>query len=114
MAKKTAEEKFEDLLGQLAELGTEREDEAKKEVRTYLGREIENQFTPTGVGRAAYGGTSHEIAIKQALREFPSMQGFRMQEALHRMESTGGIVSEDFVAGIVFAALLVQDLTYEY
>jgi hypothetical protein len=101
MAKKTASSMVEDI----ADLAAKLEQAAGQETRTYLAREIENQFL--GVSRPVT-----DDCIIEALADYPSLTDRRLQALRDRFVSEG--VSEDFRAGLLFAVRLVADLDYEY
>lgn len=102
-----------DLAGELAGLGDEIERLARDETRVYLGRYIEEMFVGgPKVSRRQFGERSpwecvQDMLQEDALRELPDLAEFAA-----RLEEEGS--AEDFAAGILFAARLMQDTTFDY
>jgi len=102
-----------DLAGELAGLGDEIERLARDETRVHLGRYLEEMFVGgPKVGRAQFGHRSpwecvEDMLKEDALRDLPDLAAFAA-----RLEGEGS--AEDFVAGILFAARLMQDTTFDF
>lgn len=102
-----------ELAGELAGLGEEIERLARDETRVYLGRHLEEMFVGgPKVGRREFGHRSPQACVEDmlaepGLREIPELAAFAA-----RLEDEG--VTEDFTAGILFAARLMQDTTFDY
>lgn len=102
-----------ELAGELAGLGEEIERLARDETRVYLGRHIEEMFVGgPKVSRRQFGYRSPQACVEDileepALREIPELAEF-----VAALEEEG--VTADFTAGILFAARLMQDTTFDY
>lgn len=102
-----------DLAGELAGLGEEIERLAQHETRVYLGLHIEEMFVgKPEVSRRQFGHRSpwecvEDMLKEPALRDVPDLAEF-----IARLEEDGA--TEDFTAGILFAARLMQDTTFDY
>ncbi|MFD3431329.1 hypothetical protein [Nocardia fluminea] len=103
-----------DLAGELAGLGDEIERLARDETRVYLGRYLEEMFVGgPKVSRAQFGHRGpweciEDMLKEDALRELPDLATF-----VARLEGEG-VSEEDFAAGILFAARLMQDVTFDF
>jgi hypothetical protein len=107
MARKTAS----DLVDELACLGEEIQKRTAAETRKDAASSIEDQFLGTR-SRALYCGSSADDCVVQALTEFPSLTDRRLQGLAERFDAEG--VSDDFRAGILFAARLIADKDFEF
>ncbi|MFD8104343.1 hypothetical protein ACFV24_32900 [Nocardia fluminea] len=102
-----------DLAGELAGLGDDIERLARDETRVHLGRHLEEMFVGgPKVGRGQFGHRSPWECVEDMLQEAPLRELDGLAEFVAKLEEDGA--TEDFTAGILFAARLMQDTTFDF
>ncbi|GAB4590382.1 hypothetical protein [Nocardia sp. IFM 10818] len=113
MTKKTAA----DLAEGLADTAREVCRRAAEEVRGEIAREIEDRFVGRpGMDRSVYASKHPDDCVTEELADNPALQKVpALQAALKRFDDEDGDgVSDDFRAGVLFAARLLADPDFDY
>ncbi|MFI7524531.1 hypothetical protein [Nocardia salmonicida] len=110
MAKKSADELVDELAGRAEEI----RQRATEEARIYIAKHMEELFLGgPKVSRHPFGGESPADCIYEFLADHPSLQKDALLTAA-KVRFDEDMISEDFLAGVLFACRLFADPDFDY